>query len=350
MSPKVRFLSMLLAASAVMSASGCICVTTGGVSRGDVTFYWTFNGRACALVPDVRTVTIQIPGQTLQDGGIYNCVGSNGVAGVSLLDFRPGTYSYSMQGRNSANAVLYETTGTFVVNGDITVNVDLAPAANAPGGAQFTWRFPATSTVQMPTCSQAEGPIIKVLIRIDGDPVGQEFDCAAGDVRANPAATGVVFPALTVGVHNIDLAARDQYNFFYYRKIASFQVIAGSTTANEFTFDWGVGSLPMKWTFNNAGTQVDCGAAGISQVTIQLRDSQGNDLYPGSGTTVPCANAGVQGTRFPFLYPDTYQVFLQATGAAGLYTSNFTSPPTGIVTAGQFPDIGISTQTFVLTR
>lgn len=350
MSPKVRFLSMALAASALMSASGCICVTNGGAQRGNVNILWTFNGRSCALVPDVTQVSIQIPGQTLQNGGIYNCVGDNGVAGIMLEDFRPGTYSYSMQGRNSAGAVLYEANATFVVDGDITVNVDLAPSSTAPGAAQFTWRFPATATVSMPTCAQAEGPIVKVLIRVDGDTVGQEFDCSAGDIRANPAATGVVFPALTVGQHTIDLAARDQNNFYYYRKISNFTVIAGGTTDNELTFDWGVGSLPMKWTFNNAGTQVDCAAAGISQVVIQLRDSQGNDLYQGSGTPVPCTTAGVQGTRFPFLYADTYQVFLQATGTAGLYTTNFTTPPTGSVTQGQFPDISISTQTFVMSR
>jgi hypothetical protein len=341
---------MALAASALMSASGCICVTNGGAQRGDVNFLWTFNGRQCALVPDVTQVSIQIPGQTLQNGGIYNCVGQNGVAGILLLDFRPGTYSYSMQGRNSAGAVLYEANGTFVVNGSITVNVDMAPSSTAPGAAQITWRFPATQTVQMPTCGQAEGPIIKVLIRIDGDTVGQEFDCSAGDLRANPQATGVVFPNLQVGTHTIDLAARDQYNFYYYRKVANFTVIAGGTTANEYLFDWGVGALPMKWTFNNGSTQVDCATAGISMVIIQVRDSQGNDLYPGSGTSVPCATAGVQGTRFPFLYPDTYQVYLQATGTAGLYTTNFTTPPTAQVSAGQFPDIGISTQTFVLSR
>lgn len=349
MNARVRFLSMMVAAAAVMSASGCICVTNGGSSRGDVTFLWTFNGNACAVVPNVTQVTIQIPGQTLQNGGIYPCV-TSGTAGITLLDFRAGTYSYSIQGRNNAGSVLYEASGTFVVNGNVTVNVDLSPSANAPGGAAITWRFPASSSAQQPTCAQTEGPIVAVLIRIDGDTVGQEFNCADGDIRANPAIQGVVFPSLTTGTHTIDLAARDVNNFYYYRKISTFTVVAGGTTDNEYTFEWGVGSLPMKWTFNNGTTQVDCAQAGISTVTVQLRDSQQQDLYPGSGVQVPCLSGGVQGTRFPFLYADTYQVYLQATGTGGAqYTTNFTTPPTATVTAGQFPNIDVTSQTFVLT-
>lgn len=348
MSARVRFLSLAAAAVAVMSASGCVCVT-GGTSRGDVTFLWSFNGRQCALVPDVTQVTIQIPGQTLENGGIYPCV-TAGTAGITLLNFRAGTYSYAIQGRNNAGAVLYEASGSFTVNGNVTVNVDLPPSSTAPGAAQFTWRFPPSSTAQQPTCGQAEGPIVSVLIRIDGDTQGQEFNCAAGDVRANPQATGVVFPNLTVGTHTIDLAARDTNNFYYYRKVSSFVVVAGGTTSNEFTFDWGVGSLPIKWTFNNGVTQVDCAQAGINTVTVQLRDSGGQDLYPGSGADVPCAMGGVQGTRFPFLYADTYQLFIQAVGTGGvLYRSNFTTPPTAAVTAGQFPLLDVTTQTFVMT-
>jgi hypothetical protein len=339
---------MMVAAAAVMSASGCVCVTNGA-TRGDVTFLWTFNGRSCAFVPNVTQVTIQIPGQTLQNGGVYPCV-TGGTAGITLLNFRPGTYSYSIQGRNNAGAVLYEASGTFEVDGNVTVNVDLVPSPNAPGAAAFTWRFPPSSFAQEPTCAQTEGPIVRVLIRIDGDPVGQEFDCSAGDRRANPTTPGVVFPSLAAGTHTIDLAARDVNNFYYYRKLSSFTVVAGGTTDNEYFFDWGVGSLPMKWTFNNGTTQVDCAQAGVSRVTIQLRDSRQQDLYPGSGVEVPCVQGGVQGTRFPFLYPDTYQVYLQARGAGGaLYTTNFTTPPTATVIAGQFPVIDVTTQTFVLT-
>ncbi|MEW6432039.1 MAG: hypothetical protein AB1730_11080 [Myxococcota bacterium] len=348
MSARVRFLSMAAAAVAVMSASGCVCVTNGA-SRGDVTFLWSFNGRQCALVPNVTQVTIQIPGQTLQNGGVYPCV-TQGTAGITLLNFRAGTYSYSIQGRNNAGAVLYEASGSFVVDGNVTVTVDLAPSPNAPGAAAITWRFPPSSAAQQPTCNQAEGPIVAVLIRVDGDTVGQEFNCADGDIRANPAIPGVIFPNLTVGTHTVDLAARDINNFYYYRKVSTFTVVAGGTTDNEFTFDWGVGALPMKWTFNNGVTQVDCAQAGITSVTVQLRDSAQNDLYPGAGVQVPCQTGGVQGTRFPFLYPDTYRVYLQATGTGGvLYSTNFNTPPTAAVSAGQFPAIDVSTQTFVMT-
>lgn len=442
MNARVRFLSVMVAAAGVMSASGCVCVTNG-TARGDVTFLWTFDGRTCAASPEVASVTIRVPGEQLMNDGSYPCT-TQGVDGIKLTDFRPGTYSYSIEGRSNQGAVLYETSGTFVVNGDVTVNaalrssqgdvtflwsfngnacalvpnvsqvtlqipgealanggvfpcttagvggitltrfrtgsytftiqgrnaqnvvlyegsgsftvsgnvtvnVDLMPASGAPGGAAITWRFPPSSSAQQPTCAQTEGPAVAVLVRIDGDTVGQEFNCADGDIRANPTIQGVVFPNLAAGTHTIDLAARDANNFYYYRKISTFTVVAGATTANEYTFDWGVGSLPMKWTFNNGTTQVDCAQAGITTVTIQLRDSQQQDLYPGSGVDVPCASNGVQGTRFPFLYADTYQVYVQAAGTGGaLFTTNFTTPPTATVTAGNFPNIDATTQTFVL--
>jgi hypothetical protein len=317
---------------------------------GDVTFYWTFNGQSCALVPYVTQVTIQIPGQTLAQNGTFPCL-NGGVNGIVLTNFRNGSYSFFIQGRSSTGVVFFEATGAFRVNGSVTVNVDLAVASTASGGAQFTWRFPPTATVHMPTCAQAEGPIVRVLIRVDGDPVGQEFDCSAGDVRANPTAGGVIFPDLTPGTHTVDLAARDAYNFFYYRKTSAFTVVAGTITANEYLFDWGVGALPIKWTFNNGTTQINCAQAGVTMVTVQLRDSQNRDLYPGAGVQVPCEpSPNVFGTRFPFLYPDMYKIYLQAIGTGGvLYTSNFTTPPTGTVTAGYFPPLDSSTPVFVLT-
>ncbi|MCC6335425.1 MAG: hypothetical protein IT380_15720 [Myxococcales bacterium] len=341
--------AVLYATSGTFTVDGDVLVNAAlRSSGGDVTFFWTFNGQSCAMVPSVTQVTIQIPGQTLPSSGTFPCL-NGGVNGIVLVGIRDGAYTYAIQGRNSAGAILYQLTGNLTVNGNVTVNADLAVAPGAPGDAQFTWRFPATATVAMPTCAQAEGPIVKVLIRIDGDAVGQEFDCSAGDVRASPTATGVIFPGLTAGNHTIDLAARDANNFYYYRKLSNFTVVAGSTTANEYTFDWGVGALPIKWTFNNGTTQVDCAQAGISTVTVQLRDSQDQDLYPGSGVQVPCLSSAVQGTRFPFLYPDTYKIYLQATGTAGvLYTTNFTTPPTGMVAAGQFPLLDSTAPTFVL--
>jgi hypothetical protein len=347
MNARARSAAVLVLAAAVMGGSGCILVTGG--AGGDATFLWTFNGRGCAFVPDVTQVTIQIPNQTLQNNGVYSCL-TGGVAGIRLENFRAGTYSYTMQGRNSAGVVLYQASGNFVVNGDVTVNVDLSPAPNAPGAAAIAWRFPPSSLAQQPSCAQTEGPVAAVLVRIDGDPTGQEFRCVDGDIRGNPAIQGVIFPNLAAGTHTIDLAARDSAGLFYYRKIASFTVLAGSTTSNEFTFDWGVGSLPVRWTFNNGVTQLDCAQAGIATITIQVRSSQGMDLYPGAGTTVPCNNAGVQGTRFPFLYADTYQLYLQGTGTGGVvYRTNFTAPPTAAVAAGQFPVIDAATQTFVLS-
>lgn len=337
MNANTRFLSFAAAAMLMMSASGCICVTGGGGgSRGNVTFTWTFSGRQCFEVPDVTTVAIQIPGQTLQNNGRYPCT-SNGTAGITLLDFRAGTYNYTIQGLNTAGTVIYSAQGNFTINGNVSEAVDLTPTGNAKGSIFVTWTFPAGTTV---TCAN----LAAVQISIDGAMPGTEVQCTAGTTSP-----GVEIQNLAPGQHSIDLAARDQAGFFYYRKQSSFVVIAGGSTSQQYQLDWAVGSLALKWSFSNGVTQLNCAQAGVSQLRIDIRDSQGTDIYGANGVTVPCLANGLQGTRFPYLYAGNYTVFLQGAGTAGaIYKSNFTTPPQRTVTAGQFPDIDNPTPTEVI--
>lgn len=332
-----RFLSFATVALLMMSASGCVCVTGGGGgSRGNVTFTWTFQGRQCFEVPDVTTVAIQIPGQTLQNDGRYPCT-SAGTAGITLLNFRAGTYSYTIQGLNSANTVIYSSQGTFTIDGNVTEAVDLTPTGNAKGSIFVTWTFPTGTTV---TCANLQA----VQISIDGAQPGQEVACTAGTTSP-----GVEIQNLAPGQHSIDLAARDANGFFYYRKVSSFVVIAGGSTSQQYQLDWAVGSLALKWTMSNGVTQLNCAQAGISTIRINLRDSQGNEVYGVNGVDVPCLANALQGTRFPYLYAGNYTVFLQGVGTGSvLYKSNFTTPPQRAVVAGQFPDIDNPTPTEVI--
>jgi len=317
-----RFLTSFLVATALMSASGCICVTgpsTG--SSGDIAFTWTFSGRQCFEVPEVTQVNIQMPGQTLQNNGNYGCLNAN-TAGIKLQNFAAGTYNYTISGLNSQGTVIYQATGKVTVNGDVSAPVDLLPTSNATGSVYVTWTLPAGTPV---TCQY----IAAVDIAVDnGTP--QSVSCAAGGTTP-----GVLLQNLTVGRHNIDISARDSNGLFYYRAINSFDVFAGGATTQQFSLAWIVGSAPVKWTFSNGVTQVTCAQAGITQVGITFRNAQGDTTV-----TANCLNGGVQGYQVPYVYYGDYQVLLAASGTGGVaYYSNSTSPPTISVVAGQFPNV-----------
>jgi len=322
-----RFLTSILAATALV-ASSCIFTTTPSGASGDITFTWTFNnGGSCARVPDVTQVTIEIPGQSLQNNGRYGCVNA-GTAGIKLLNFRAGTYRYTVSGQNALGQTLYITNGSVVVNGDVAESVDLKPTSDAKGQAYVKWAFPAGTTVDCQTITAVDVSINGALIR--------SANCAEGF-----SANGVFISGITAGNNTLTLSARDVNGFFYYRSDRTLVVTAGNDVFETTTLDWAVGSLPVKWTFNNGATIVNCAQANVTSMNVNLRDSAGNYVYGPNGTDVPCLNASnQQGTVFPFLYAGTYQLYLQAYGTGGvLYHTNLTNPPQVTVTPGTFPII-----------
>ncbi len=130
---------------AVMGSTGCIVVAGsggtggGGGSRrpGDVTFTWSFAGKECNQASEVKSVKITIPGQSLENAGVYPCsqagvsdvyinfvdaqgnlvYGTQGdpkpctSAGVEYPFLKPGTYSVRMVAAGTNNR-LYESNYT----------------------------------------------------------------------------------------------------------------------------------------------------------------------------------------------------------------------------------------------
>lgn len=361
MSVTVRFQTLLCAAM-LAASSGCLFVSGSG-SKGDVTFQWTLNGNACAVVPDVTQITIAIPGQKLDNQGVFGCVNS-GSQGIRLLNFSPGSYSYTMEGRNNAGTILYSSSGTFIVNGDVTVNVTLKPNGGATGSATILWTFPpsGTSNGQPAACAQTVGPISNVDIYLDGATTPATFTCLDG--QTNP---GIRVDNLQPGSHTIELQARgidygdptpapNKRQLVYFTKTSTLQIVAGSIAAQQYSFDWAVGGLALKWTFSNGTTQLKCADLGLTTVYVNLRDSQGN-YFPdmsGRGIPVPCSTNGVQGTSLPnqflsYAYAGNYQIIVQAQAGAVLYRTNLTTPPTATITAGVFPVVDSTTQVVVLS-
>lgn len=333
MSAHSRFLSIAVIASVVMASSGCVCVTNGG--RGDIIFTWNMGGQTCAQAYDVTQVAIQIPGQTLQNQGVYGCV-NDGTAGIKLLNFAPGTYDYTLFGQNAQGTVLYQATGKVTVNGDVALDVTLQPNGNAPGAIQVTATFPAGATV---TCQY----LAAVDISIDmGAPLS---------VQCNQATTspGVLINPLSPGQHLLDVQMRDSNGLVYYRMFKQITVVPNRTTAEQVALEWLVGSVPVAWSFSNGVQQLNCSMAGINEVTITLRDGQGVDAV----YSAPCVNGGVQGYQIPYAYYGDYQVFLYARAISGVeyYSPGARANPPGTppsyrVTAGVFP--GANTATPIL--
>lgn len=335
-----RFVPMFLLAVVV---GGSSCVIRGGSStphgsHGDVTFLWSFRGAGygCAVLPEVTQVTVQIPGQALENHGTYGCLNA-GSAGITLLDFGPGTYRYDIQARNSAGLILYEASGSFVVNGSVTVDVELVPSAAAPGSVALTWSLPGGRP-----CS-AEPAVSLVQVRID-DGTPFEVPCAEGQTSQ-----GVLVSGLVGGTHRIDLAARDTYGFFYYRLVSDLTVIPGTTASQQFDLQWGVGGLPVRWTFWNGMAYLDCAQAGVTSVYVNLQAPDGSFVYEGAGVEQACSVGPIQGTNFHYLYPGTYQVVFQARAGQLLYSTDQQHPPMASVAPGTFPPLDAFTPQFVLS-
>lgn len=311
----------------------------GALASGNIIFLWNFAGQSCAQTPSVQNVRITIPGQTLMNGGLFGC-SNGGSDGIQLLNFAGGAYAYTLEALSSSNVVLYAKSGNLTVNGNVQINATL-DAVNAPGSVAISWTFPPNTTSSTPNCSQAG--VTDVVVTIDATP--QTVPCAQGY-----GTTQTIFSNLSPGNHTISLAARDTNQFTYYDASTTFMITAGQQISRSFLMGWAVGGLPVKWSFSNGVSQLNCAQAGASTMNVNLRDSTGTLLYGTTGVDVPCSDNGVQGTNFPFLYGGAYEIFLQSYGTGSvLYRSNFTTPPSVTVVNGQFPVIDGSTLNVLLT-
>lgn len=338
MRTRLSFFPVILAAVAVGSSS-CVIRPGPGSSPGDVTFLWSFGtGQyGCAVLTEVDHVTVDIPGQVLQNNGVYGCTNS-GTAGITLLDFRPGTYTYRIQGRSRNDSVLYEGSGSFVVNGLVTVQANLLPTA-VPGDVYLTWRLPEGRG-----CGSTPA-VSAVRVRIDqGTPF--EIPCAEGQTQ-----TGALVTALAGGDHQIDLAARDANDFYYYRKASTLTVFPGASSSQDYQLEWAVGGLPVQWIFASGPAWLTCAQAGVNSVFVNLVDPDHHFVYPEPGVEVPCTTGGFPGTDFTWLYPGTYEILFQARGTSNvLYSTNQQVMPTATVVAGVFPPLNDAAPQFVLAR
>lgn len=119
----LKNLGTSLAVLSLSLTSACVYSEPVG---GDVTFLWRFDGASCDRDRRVESVRIIIPGESFPNRGFFPC-SSNGVDGIKLEGFYPGYYDYRLEAVDYDGLVSYTASGTFEVDGSITLSVDLYP-------------------------------------------------------------------------------------------------------------------------------------------------------------------------------------------------------------------------------
>lgn len=312
------------------------CVIGPGSRSGDVTFTWTFQGQSCSQA-SVATVVIQIPGETLENSGSYNCM-SNGYPGIVLHNFRPGTYDFTIDAYDTHNVRLFTKNGTFTVNGDVDVTVDLATVGGGTSYAYLNWRFPANAASTDPTCTQAG--VTTVGVQIDSGPVNS-YPCAEGF-----SSPGRQTPLLAPGAHSIWIGGYDSTGYLLYSYSGTLTTVSGTPSFQQYTLGWAVGGMVLTWQLSadDGVTTQSCAQAGITTLYVNFEAPDGTMLYGdraniSSWDVQSCDQAYVD---YAYLPPGTYKIFITGAGTSGnYYSANWFVPsdpmPSTTITAGVFP-------------
>lgn len=314
-------------------STGCIiedngCSTCHAAQGGDATFLWTFNGLRCDQARDVYGVNITIPGEALLNGGKYAC-STAGVDGITLHDFAPGTYTFTLEAVDFRNVVVFSGTGTFVIDGNATKMVDLMPTGSPESTAYLNWRFPGNQS-----CFQAG--VATVDIYLD-DYAVKHANCADGQT-----AQGLPTPALDPGEHYIEFVAIDSagHPLYYFN---------GGLTTQAYnpvnaTYDlYTVGGASISWRFSNDGgsTTLDCPPSN-PKVYVNFQDvNTGNWVYPGIGDGHDCSTKPIV---YQFLRPGRYTVRIQTTINGYTYLNTPGTVDIYAHTVGVVPDITLYKQ------
>jgi hypothetical protein len=290
---------LLLAFLCLVSVStGCVIVDDGPRAPGDVSFLWTFNGLRCDQARDVYGVNISIPGEALLNNGKYAC-STAGVDGITLHDFAPGSYSFNLQAVNFQNQIVFEASGTFIIDGSKTVMVDLAPVGNPTSHAYLTWSFPGNMS-----CAQAGVASVDIVL---GDSAPRNFDCAVGQT-----AQGLQTPNLPPDTYFIEFIARDASGRPLYYINGDLVTQAYNPVSAHYNL-YAVGGASISWRFSDGAVTFDCNALapnGNLQVGLNFQDvNTGLWVYGALGDWHNCIDKPIV---YSYLKPGTYKVSLYA--------------------------------------
>jgi hypothetical protein len=330
-------------------ASGCVIHHDGSggsgpqpAVRGDVAFTWSLAGQDCAQAHQVARVRIHIPGETLANGGLYPCT-TNGVMGIVLHDFQPATYTFTIDALAANGERLYGESGSFRVNGNTPVHVDMRPVQAM---VDLTWRFPGNSQASTnPTCQQAGVAYVEAYIDdvpqqayINGQRVMMNIRGQWRDVipcEWGQSGTGFRVTVPGSGTRSLKLYGLGADGYTYYSFSGPLQAQAGTVAAAEYTLGWAVGGAAVSWQLWNGTRYLSCQEAGVTTMRVHFVDDSGYAPYGQAGDAQPCTAAPVV---YDYLPPGRYWVYVygytSTEATQWLYTSG--TPPQVTVEAGRF--------------
>lgn len=209
----------------LLQATGCIIGHGHEYAHdGDVYFTWSFQGANCRQA-GIQSVQIDIPGERLENDGLYACL-EGGYPGIVLHSFAPGTYDYTVYGYGYGGELLYASSSSFTIDGDVSVDIDLQ--VSAPYSyAYLIWRFPPFGGASSPTCSQAG--VARVFVSIDGGS-SDEYSCEEGF-----SDSGAPTRLLEAGNHSLNILATDAADHPLYRFDGTLTTFAGQPSVQQFT-------------------------------------------------------------------------------------------------------------------
>jgi hypothetical protein len=320
----LRLLAACLCLTAV--STGCIVNNNGHEHEpepGDVSFLWTFvspgslPGR-CADVPDVKRVRISIPGQTLDNGGVYSC-NTEGVDGIILRALAPGLYNYAIEALGQTDQVLYSGSGSFTVDGNEQVSVTLLPASSpppsppAPGDITFLWSFAGSGSTAR-RC--AEVPEVKsVRLAITGETVdlGNSYPCNSAGVD------GITLKSFAPGTYSYTLEAVGQSGQSLYTASGSIVVdgneqvsVTLQPTSDPPPPPPAPGDITFLWSFSGSTSGRCADVLDVKSVRITIP----GEVLPNDGL-FPCNTFGVDGIVLHDFRPGAYNYTVEALGYSG---------------------------------
>jgi hypothetical protein len=261
---------------------------------GAVAVYWTFpNGQTCQSA-GIDHMVINIPGEVLANGGVFPCQTSAGpgqppVPGIQLNDFAPKSYTISIDGVEASGSSRFHGEGGFTINGNTTVSVALQPTAGSLATLQLRWSFGQNGGGPL-TCAPAG--VDHVVVGI-GNAQPQSVACSVNGVD------GADFTNVTAGQYGLQLQGtrNGQVVYSYSQNV----VVSSPATLINVVLAPLFGSWDLFYNFSNASS---CAVAGVSFVTLSVKDASGTEISGTNGQHIACGDAatssnGIHYTEFP---------------------------------------------------
>jgi hypothetical protein len=304
--------ALVTATLAMLGSTGCVIHTHDNpppsALPGNVNLVWRFtDGNNCSsLSAFISHIQVTIPGQALQNGGAFPCQLA-GTQGVQLQDFDPGVYSFTVQALDSRNYPIYTASGSFTVNGDITVDVPLTPTTQplAPGNVDLLWSFGDGLT-----CNQLAGQVSEIVVTIPGETLAGNgvYSCESSGTQ------GIELQDFAGGDYNYTIDAMDSTGTVsLYHAEGTFEVngdISVPVTLTRTSNNNGDATLQLRWDFLDAtNARHNCSAAGIDNVQVTI-----GSYAP---QVVPCSANGVDGADFSNLPVGVYSIELDGLQGSG---------------------------------